>query len=140
LLLPHHISASAAPSASLLHDQVATSLRSAFQLFDGDATSPCSATSSYCIQSPQNLQILPFYPRQALKILSSLIFLQHPCVIISGKVVSLHRFTHARPTSQDVGAATGREHYILRKVFANALFLVVLNVGTSEHKSRAMQR
>jgi len=45
-----------------------------------------------------------------------------------------------RATSYEVGAAIGREHYILRKVFANALFLVVLNVGTSEHKSRAMQR
>ena len=52
-------------------------------------------------------------------------------------------FVHAnsrRATSYEVGAAIGREHYILRKVFANALFLVVLNVGTSEHKSRAMQR
>ena len=34
--------------------------------------------------------------------------------IIQGICVILHRFTHAEPTSQDVGAATGREHYILK--------------------------
>ena len=35
------------------------------------------------------------------------------CLIICGKVVPLHRFTHAEPTLQNVGAAIGREHYIL---------------------------
>ena len=35
------------------------------------------------------------------------------CFVICRKVVSLHPQTHAEPASQDVGAATGREHYIL---------------------------
>ena len=46
------------------------------------------------------------------------------CLIISGKVVPLHRFTHTEPASQDVGAAIGRKHYILKCV-ADALFLTI---------------
>ena len=57
-------------------------------------------------------------------------------VLICGKVVSLHRFTHAEPTLQDVGAATGREHYILECV-ADALFLAIRNyhnrISCQEH-------
>ena len=52
----------------------------------------------------------------------------------------MHPLTHAEPTSQDVGAAKGREHYILRKVFANALTLFALNVGNSNHKTKTLQR
>lgn len=45
-----------------------------------------------------------------------------------------------RATLQEVGAATGREHYILRKVFANAMTLFALNVGNSNHKTETLQR
>ena len=77
LFLTRHTSASVAPSASLPYAQVATPLRSAFQLFDIDISPPRSATSSYCILSPQNLQILPSYPYQTVQILSFLKLSRH---------------------------------------------------------------
>ena len=51
-------------------------------------------------------------------------------IIIAEKYVPLHSPTHAEPHSLNVGAAIGREHYILKCV-ADALFLASLNLGNS---------
>ncbi len=111
LLLPRHISVSAAPSAWLPHDEKPPLSVPSFQWRCLLSALSGSITLYTMASKHPNSSVLSTSKRPNLIFFET--FTAY-CLIIWGKIVPLHRFTHAEPTSQDVGAATGREHYILR--------------------------